>query len=308
MSAALLAAGGIALVLAMAALLRAHRLSARLERMVERAEAGAFRAEVYDEDRVSRMESRLARVLSSAAISGERQSADRARVESLISDISHQTKTPLAGILLYAQLLAERDLPEEDRALVRTISALSSKLQFLIGALVRASRLEAGCVQVNPSRAAVSELFGALERQFAAAARSRGVELRFEATDALALCDLRWTLEAVGNMVDNAVKYVPAGGHVRVSAQSNPMFCRITVADDGPGIPEGEHARVFERFGRGENADGEGVGLGLYLAREIVTAEGGYVRLRSAPGDGAEFSVFLPSGGGDEPAPSEREL
>lgn len=291
---ALTAFGAAALLAAAAALIRAHRLGARLERMVAQAEMGAFRAETYDEDRVSRLEYRLSRVLSHAALSAERLSAERARVETLIGDISHQTKTPLSGMLLYAQLLAEKDLPEDARCLAQTVTALTRKLQFLIGALVRASRLETGCVQVSPELTAVSELFGALEEQFSAAAVEKGVELLFEETDLKARFDPRWTLEAVGNVVDNAVKYTPPGGHVRVAAHHNPMFCRITVEDDGPGIPEREHARVFERFGRGENADGEGVGLGLYLAREIVTAEGGYMRLRSTDGQGAEFSVYLP--------------
>ena len=96
-------------------------------------------------------------------------------------------------------------------------------------------------------------------------------------------------------LVDNALKYTPQGGKVALSVREFELFCAIQVEDNGPGIPEGEQGAIFGRFYRGEAVrDQEGLGIGLYLAREVVTREGGYIRLNSSPGQGSRFSLYLP--------------
>ena len=96
-------------------------------------------------------------------------------------------------------------------------------------------------------------------------------------------------------MVDNAVKYTPAGGRVTISAQLLDSFCRVDVADTGPGIPEEEQGAVFDRFYRGTGTRAaDGLGLGLYLAREILSKQGGYIKVASRPGEGSTFSLYLP--------------
>lgn len=298
LSIALAALGLCALLAAAYGYRRTQRTIRRLEAMLEQAISGRFDAHVYDEDTVSRLEFKMSRLLQHDALTRARLEKERGYVETLIGDISHQTKTPLANILLYAQLLGEQPLPKSAVPLAEFIGMQAEKLQFLIGALCKASRLEAGCVQVRPCKSSVSELFGALAAQYGAKAAVKGVCLTFEETALFAQFDPRWTMEAVGNLIDNAVKYTPEGGHIRVSASATPMFCRLAVADDGPGIPQEEHAKVFERFFRGQGAAAqEGVGLGLYLAREIALSQGGYMRLRSEPGKGAELCVFLPACG-----------
>ena len=107
--------------------------------------------------------------------------------------------------------------------------------------------------------------------------------------------DPRWTSEALGNVVNNAVKYTPAGGRVTVSAQMLETFCRVDVTDTGPGIPEEEQGGIFNRFYRGAlTHSAEGLGLGLYLAREILSLQGGYIKVSSKPGNGSTFSLYLP--------------
>ena len=112
-----------------------------------------------------------------------------------------------------------------------------------------------------------------------------------------AVFDAKWTEEAVCNLLDNAVKYTPAGGRVTVSSRDFEMFSVIRVEDTGPGIAEEEQARVFSRFYRSPSVrDREGVGLGLCLTRQIAEGQGGYVKLDSAPGRGSRFSLYLPRG------------
>ena len=130
--------------------------------------------------------------------------------------------------------------------------------------------------------------------QFAPKAAEKGLELVLEPAGAEAVFDPKWTAEAVCNLIDNAVKYTPAG-RVTVSARAYELFARVDVEDTGPGIPEEELAKLFQRFYRGGAASGEeGVGVGLYLVRQIAQGQGGYVKAFSRPGKGARFSLFLP--------------
>ena len=107
--------------------------------------------------------------------------------------------------------------------------------------------------------------------------------------------DSKWTAEALFNLLDNAVKYTPAGGNIGVSVEQWEMYVKLDVSDTGRGIAESSQASIFRRFYREEEVHDEpGVGIGLYLAREIITRQGGYIKVSSEIGRGSTFSVFLP--------------
>lgn len=213
----------------------------------------------------------------------------------LISDISHQTKTPIANILLYASLLAEGELSPEQAAQAATLSRQAEKLSFLIQALVKASRLETGIITTAPEPQPVGPLLEGALAQARPQAEAKGLTLAAEPCGAAARFDRKWTAEALFNVVDNAVKYTPAGGRVTLSAVPLGQFCRVDVSDTGIGIPEEEQGRIFGRFYRGGAVRAEeGVGIGLYLVREILRRQGGYVKVASRPGQGTTFSLYLP--------------
>ena len=275
--------------------LKALRTLRGLERMVDAVERGTFQAQRYDESRLSRLEARMEQILRSAALTQARLEDERARIKGLIGDISHQTKNPLANVVLYAQLLCEQSLPPEASDMAQRIALQSEKLRFLIAALVKLSRLEAGALKMRAGSRALGPIAREAADAFAAQAGSRSVSLAVAQGDDAAVCDARWTREALEILIDNAVKYTRPGGCVRVAVGAHASFSYIDVSDDGSGIPEEEQARVFERFYRGsQSGAAEGVGIGLYLARQIARAQGGYIRLRSAPGAGAVFTLFLP--------------
>ena len=127
---------------------------------------------------------------------------------------------------------------------------------------------------------------------------AKGLRLTVDCPEGLTLPhDPKWTAEALSNLLDNAVKYTPPGGQVAVTVTPWDALVKIDVADTGRGIPEGAQGAIFQRFYREAAVhDVEGVGLGLFLTREIVTRQGGYVKVSSAPGQGATFSLFLPRG------------
>ena len=272
-----------------------RRTLRRLNAMLDRAIAGGFSEERFDETELSALEGRLARFLRGSAAARRTVETEQAAVKTLIADISHQTRTPIANLLLYASLLSESELDPRQREQVNALSAQAEKLSFLIKALVKASRLEAGIVAPAPAVNPVGPLLENAVEQEGPAALAKQITITAEPFDGSAAFDPRWTGEALGNVVNNAVKYTPPGGRVSVSAQLLDSFCRIDVADTGPGVPESEQAAVFNRFYRGgATRAAEGLGLGLYLAREILARQGGYIRLSSRPGEGCVFSLYLP--------------
>lgn len=292
----------IALLLAVCALLAAavydlhtRRVSQRLDEMLDAAIQGGFTPSRYDESHISRTESKLSRFLTASVLSRDKIETDRKQLAQTIGDISHQTRTPIANIKLYAELLQEQDLNGDARELAEQIGSQSAKLEFLIQALVKTSRLETGVVQPAPEYSMVAELLEVLESSYRSAAEEKGLSFSVSCPpEASARFDRKWTAEALGNFVDNAIKYTDKG-NISISVQQYELFCRVDVSDTGIGIPEAEQAAIFQRFYRGEEVrQRDGVGIGLYLARQIISAQGGYVKVRSAPGQGAVFSIFLP--------------
>lgn len=267
--------------------------------MLDSAINNAYSDSTYDETRLSALESKLNRFLTMSKSSELNISEERNRIKELVSDISHQTKTPLSNILLYAQLLNEQQgLPEHLRPLTAEIAVQSEKLSFLIQALVKASRLETGIISVSPGTSPVKELMVNSANIIKEKADRKSISLTLSCGEDLrARFDMKWTEEAVANILDNAVKYTPPGGAVTVSATPYELFTRIDITDTGIGIAEDEINLIFKRFYRSPAVSRyEGVGIGLYLARQVLAAQGGYIKVKSEPGKGSCFSLFLPKG------------
>lgn len=280
--------------------LDARRTVRRLDRMLSTAIDGGFGEESFDESAPSALESRMARFLNGSARSLRGVQRQRESIQRLLSDISHQTKTPLANLRLYSSLLMEEELTPRQREQAQVILQQSEKLSFLIETLVKLSRLETDVLAVTPKSQPLSPLLERAASQAKAAAEQKGIALQLhlqQQAEMKALYDLRWTAEALGNLLDNAVKYTPPGGCIQVSATQYELFCRIDVRDNGIGIAEEEQAQIFGRFYRGRQVrEQEGLGIGLYLAREIAQKQGGYLKLSSRPGQGSTFSLYLPRG------------
>lgn len=280
--------------------LDARRTVRRLDRMLSTAIDGGFGEESFDESAPSALESRMARFLNGSARSLRGVQRQRESIQRLLSDISHQTKTPLANLRLYSSLLMEEELTPRQREQAQVILQQSEKLSFLIETLVKLSRLETDVLAVTPKSQPLSPLLERAASQAKAAAEQKGIALQLhlqQQAEMRALYDLRWTAEALGNLLDNAVKYTPPGGCIQVSATQYELFCRIDVHDNGIGVAEEEQAQIFGRFYRGRQVrEQEGLGIGLYLAREIAQKQGGYLKLSSRPGQGSTFSLYLPRG------------
>lgn len=295
---------GIALLICVGTLLR-YRIRIRkiidtLDKMLDEAISGTFSPKSYNETEISKIESRLSRFLSENRLKKGQIESEQDKIRALISDISHQTKTPLANILLYAQLLDEQEgIPDEAKALTAQITAGTEKLNFLIQSLIKTSRLESGIIKVLPRKGDVRELIMAACEESAPKACNKNIKITFEPSSEpiLAIFDPKWCAEALYNILDNAIKYTGVGGRADITVIAYEMFIRIDVQDTGKGICEEDLPRVFGRFWRAKDSvDTEGVGIGLFLAREIISACGGYIKVSGVVSVGSVFSVFLPKG------------
>lgn len=266
----------------------------KIENMLDNAMNGTFSESTFDESKLSALETKFAHYLSSAETSSQNMAQEKNRIKALIADISHQTKTPIANLMIYSELLLEDELPASARANAETINHQSEKLCFLIDSLVKLSRLENGIIALSPQHTALQPMLQSIVQQYSAKAEEKGLSLEHNSTDIFAIFDPKWTAEALANIVDNAIKYTEHG-RITISAESYEMFVRIDISDTGKGISEDEQPKIFTRFYRSKNVQKEeGVGIGLYLAREIISSEGGYIKVSSTPAKGSTFSVFLP--------------
>lgn len=270
---------------------------ARLNQMIDEAMTGTFEERSYDETELSKLEVKWKRFLTSSKQSNQKLEEERANIKEIVSDISHQTKTPLSNILLYSQLLEEQNIDENSKKLVSEIIKQSEKLEFLIQSLVKTSRLETGTFQLNPKLQEINQVLEEILVQVKKKAEKKGIEVIVEEfpVSIKAVYDKKWSGEALYNILDNAVKYSKEESKIHIQVKEYELFVCIEISDAGEGIAEEEIPFIFQRFYRGRNVkEEEGVGIGLYLTRQIIEAQKGYIKVISKVGEGAVFSAYLP--------------
>ena len=250
----------------------------------------------YEDTLTARIRGKLAQYHEIMSAGCRESRKDKETIQGLVSDISHQVKTPVANLKMFAGILKKHDLPEEKRReFLDTMEGQVDKLDFLMQSLIRMSRLETGTFVLHPSEAPLSATIAAAMSTVWSKAEKKNIALQADCDPSIIVRhDPKWTAEAVGNILDNAVKYTPEGGSVSVSVRPWQFYTKIDITDTGMGIAAEHYHDVFRRFYRAEEAASmEGVGLGLYLANGIINRQKGYISVRSEPGKGTTFSVYL---------------
>ena len=222
---------------------------------------------------------------------------ERAGLQELISDISHQVKMPIANLKMINSTLMEQEvLPHKQKEFLSASASQLDKLDFLIQAMVKTSRLETGIISLEKKKQPVYDTLASALGGILLNAEKKQIDVSVNCPEHLTVShDRKWTSEALFNILDNAVKYTPEKGKIVVSVECWELYLKISISDNGKGIPEKHHGAIFKRFYREDDVhDVDGVGIGLYLAREIVAMQGGYIKLTSAPDTGSCFMVFLP--------------
>ena len=227
----------------------------------------------------------------------ERERRQKEELGSAISDLVHQMNTPIANIRLYSGFLEDTELSAGERqAFAKSIARQAEKLAWLGESFGKLSRLETGIIKLQPVKQPVlPALLGAID-QITLKAKENGNDIRLSGNQKLtAVFDRKWTEEVFYNLLDNAVKYGNRDSAITTCLMEGEIYVRIDVVNEGPQIPEKEYPKIFRRFYRGEAAGQQaGVGLGLYLAREIVREQGGYIKAAGRPDGRTVFSVYLP--------------
>ena len=245
----------------------------------------------------ARINHRLIRLYEIMQKNRHKVDMERQELQMLISDISHQVKTPVSNLQMVTDTLLTKPVSEEERMdFLQGIRSQTDKLDFLFQALVKTSRLETGAIRLEKKDSSLFHTLAQAMSSIVYAAEKKEIAVSVDCPENLIIShDSKWTSEALFNLLDNAVKYTPSGGKISVSVVLWEMYVEVKVTDTGKGISESNQASIFRRFYREEEVhEQQGVGIGLYLAREIVTRQGGYIKVVSEPGHGSEFSIMLP--------------
>ena len=234
----------------------------------------------------------------------EKNVKQKEEIQKMVSDISHQLKTPIANITMYNDTILNHDLPAKQQyRFLKIMQKQVEKLDFLVRSLMKMSRLENSMIKLKKEENSLFDMVGGpaisagpcyhKEKKM----EKKKLDLQIDCPKNLRICyDRKWTAEALFNVMDNAAKYTPEYGKIRVEAEVLGMFVRLSVSDTGIGIAPEHMNDVFQRFFREEKVHNEkGVGIGLYLAREIITKQGGYMKVVSKEDAGSTFFIYLPN-------------
>lgn len=221
-------------------------------------------------------------------------SADKILMADYMADISHQIKTPLTSIRLILTFLQEENLTTARRfELTQELSKLANRVEWLIYALLRMSKLDAGTISLKQETISLNELFKHSYQTLSIPLDLRDIRFDCQIDNSVSICaDMAWTTEAVENILKNCMEHTPAGGTITVTASENPIYTTIRIEDNGCGIDNEDLPHIFERFYRGKHSDSQSVGIGLALSRRIITSQNGTIQAGNRrDGNGAFFEI-----------------
>lgn len=249
---------------------------------------------IYDESLDSAIFERLNRIVEISNMQKEVAEQERNTIKSLLSNISHQIRTPLANITLYAGLLKEELDESTSFRLADKIEKNAEKLEFFMKELMKSSYAEQEIISVNPKIIELDKIIKKSCQSIELDAMKKSIRIRSENDDYKVFADPKWTEEVFTNIIENAIKYSPSNTEVTIKSILYESFVCVKIIDNGIGIPEQEQGKVFQRFYRGTNVtDKQGFGIGLYLAREVLRKQQGYIKIKSKLNKGTTVEVFL---------------
>lgn len=221
----------------------------------------------------------------------QRMLEDKIYLADSLADVSHQLRTPLTALHLLVTRLSEPELsPEKRLKLMHDMKMLLSRIDWLITALLKISKLDAGTVQFHAEEMPLAELLHKSAEPLLIPLELRCIGFSVDA-EGMFTGDTAWTSEAIGNILKNCMEHTPMEGKITVHARENPLYTEILISDTGSGIAKEDLPHIFERFYKGKHSDDSSYGIGLALARMIVTAQNGTIKAENIPDGGALFTI-----------------
>lgn len=276
-----------------------HKLE-QLSLQMDQSLDGAFPLVDNDEEEgiLSRLEGQFYQLARRLQLSLESISREKEELNSVVTDISHQIKTPLASLKIFNSLLLEGNLNKtEELEFLQRMQEQIQKLEWLAASLIKISRLETGTIELKKDSFDIKQTILEAVNEVYLKSLAQEVEINVHNMPNRVIDhDPKWTCEAIVNILENAIKYTTANGLVRISMQELESYIKIDIKDNGIGIPAHEIGQVFNRFFRGESElirKSEGSGIGLYLSRKIIEEQGGGLIVNSKPDQGSCFTILL---------------
>lgn len=271
-----------------------QKLDAAINRMLKNEELETV---FYKDDLWGKICERLVRLSHLYVHKNLEISEEKDKLKEFVSDISHQTKTPIANIKLYLEMMEDETDSNRKQEYLKKMNGQVDKLDFLLQSMVKMSRLETGTIKIQKQNTPLADTLAMAISNVVIKAEKKKIKIDVQYDEQLEINhDKKWTAEAIFNILDNAVKYTEEGGTIHIVVCRQELFTKISIEDTGKGIALERQAAVFTRFYREpEVHDKDGIGIGLYLAREILTLQNGYIEVHSQVGHGSTFLIYLPN-------------
>lgn len=254
--------------------------------------------EIFIEDKdtlLSKIQTQFERLISILKYQNQKLSLEREEIASIVANISHQLKTPIASLKLYSELLKDEKTTDDKRKqCIEAIYTLSQQLDFLTAQLIKLARLEANIIQIQPQMQDIQPLLIDIIGNLYIKASDKNIQILYEnGMSQQCYFDWNWTYEAIYNVLDNAIKYSKEAAEIRIEIRTYEMYLCIEVWDEAKLIPESEYPNIFKRFYRGKNVlKTEGIGLGMFLTQKILESEDGYIQIAHHQ-KGNKFMIYL---------------
>ncbi|WP_270562972.1 sensor histidine kinase [Clostridium beijerinckii] len=268
-----------------------EKLSGYLRRICN----GEYSLDIRDneEGELSILKNEIYKVTLMLSKQGELLKKEKMQLADAISDISHQLKTPLTSMRVMSDLLSDNDLEAEKRIeFTNNIEMQLDRMQWLLTSLLKLSKIDAGTVSFKKDRVAVSELIRKSTEPLLIPIEIKNQTLVIEGGSNVSLIgDLYWTTEALINIIKNCIEHTGEDGRISIFFDENPLFTEIKISDNGSGIEKEDLPYIFKRFYKGKNAGEDSVGIGLAMAKTIVTSQNGDINVSSRKNEGTCFII-----------------
>ncbi len=270
-----------------------YKALARLNIYLDKVLAGDDMPSILDQEEgeLSILKTNIYKATTTLNHQKELLAEDKLRMANAIADISHQLKTPLTSMMVMNDLLKTEEDVDKRKEFLNTQSTQLDRMNWLIQTLLKLSKLDAGTIELKSESILDKDLILEALKPFDIQMDLRGISNIVKTIGTSFKCDKNWTIEAIQNIIKNCIEHMESGGILTISSEDTNIYNQIIISDMGCGIAQEDLPHIFERFYKGKNAIKDSVGIGLALAKSIITSQHGDILVESQEGIGTKFFI-----------------